>query len=248
MKSILKYFFSIFLLIGISFNLFGQKGRYAPTAIKLGIDPGTLGYMVFSEKRGFLEFEGDIDFDRFFVVANYGLSNYKLVEDTYVYENDGSYLRLGADINFMNKDPHLNVAFFGVRYVSSSFTDKLDYDTQTIIQTNTGWPNTRESNTNIDGKANWYELNTGMKIRVVKQLYMGFTLRYKFLMKIKGTENLRPYYIPGFGKNINTTAFGFNYYVSYRLPFRKKIIYTDSDKKVIKEKKKKAKKAKKEKK
>ena len=217
-------------------DLFGQVGRYAPTAVKLGIDPGTLGYMIFSEKRGFLEIEGDIDIDRFFVVANYGLSSYKLNEDTYVYENDGSYLRLGADINFMQKDPHLNVAFFGLRYASSSFTDKLDYDTKAIIQSDIGWPSTRETVSNGNAKANWYEMVTGLKIRVVKQLYMGFTIRFKLKMNVKQIENLRPYYIPGFGKNINTSAFGFNYYVSYRLPFRKKIIYTDSNDKVIEDK------------
>ena len=78
---------------------------------------------------------------------------------------------------------------------------------------------------------------TGLKIRVVKQLYLGFTLRYKLFMSTSGAEDLRPYYIPGFGKNIGTSAFGFNYYVSYRLPFRKKIIYTDENKNVIEGKK-----------
>lgn len=235
----MRYFFSILCLLAVYSNLLGQVGRYAPTAVKLGIDPGTLGYMIFSEKRRFFEIEGDIDIDRFFVVANYGSSSFKLNEDTYVYENDGSYLRLGADINFMQKDPHLNVAFFGLRYASSSFTDKLDYDTKAIIQSEIGWPSTRETVSNANAKANWYEMVTGFKIRVVKQLYMGFTIRFKLMMDVKQIENLRPYYIPGFGKNINTSAFGFNYYVSYRLPFRKKIIYTDSDDKVIEDKKKK---------
>lgn len=193
--------------------------------------------MLFSEKRTFFEAEADIDIDRFFIVANYGLSSYKLDEDTYQYENNGSYLKFGADINFMNSDPHLNVMFFGLRYASSSFNDQLDYDTRAIIQSETAWPNTRESSSNGNAKANWYEMVTGLKIRVVKQLYMGFTLRFKLLLKTKQIEDLRPYYIPGFGKNINTSAFGFNYYVSYRLPFRKKIIYIDENKKVIEDKK-----------
>ena len=239
MRLILKYFFSIFCLTICCFNLFGQAGRYAPSAVKLGIDPGTLGYMIFSEKREFFEVEADIDIDRFFIVANYGLSSFKLTEDTYIYENDGSYLRLGADINFMQKDPNLNIAFFGLRYVSASFTDKLDYDTKALIQSEIGWPSTRETTSNSNAKANWYEMVSGLKIRVVKQLYMGFTVRFKFILNVKQTVDLRPYYIPGFGKNINTSAFGFNYYVSYRLPFRKKIIYTDENKNVIKEKKKK---------
>lgn len=233
----MRYFSSILFVFLVCSNLYGQIGRYAPTAVKLGADPGILGYMLFSEKRTFFEAEADIDIDRFFIVANYGLSSYKLDEDTYQYENNGSYLKFGADINFMNNDPHLNVMFFGLRYASSSFNDQLDYDTRAIIQSETGWPNTRESSSNGNAKANWYEMVTGLKIRVVKQLYMGFTLRFKLLLKTKQIEDLRPYYIPGFGKNINTSAFGFNYYVSYRLPFRKKIIYIDENKKVIEDKK-----------
>jgi hypothetical protein len=138
----------------------------------------------------------------------------------------------------MNKDQHLNIAFFGMRYALSSFNDQLDFDTQAIIQSEIGWPSTRETVSNSKVKANWFEMVAGLKVRVVKQLYMGFTARFKFLLKVKKVEELRPYYIPGFGKNINTSAFGFNYYISYRLPFRKKIIYTDENKKVIEGKKK----------
>ena len=214
-----------------------QVSRYAPSAVKVGGDPGTLGYMLFSEKRGIFEAEADIDIDRFFIVANYGISTYKLDEPTYVYENNGTYFRIGPDINFMHEDPNLNIMFFGLRYASSSFNDRLDYDTHAVIQSETGWPNSRETSSNGNARASWYEMVTGLKIRVVKQLYMGFTMRYKLLMKTKQTEILKPYYIPGFGKNINASSFGFNYYISYRLPFRKKIIYTDENNKVIKEKK-----------
>ena len=69
MRSILKYFFSAIFLISCGFNLYGQADKYAPSAIKLGIDPGTLGYMIFSEKRGFFEVEADVDIDRFFLVG-----------------------------------------------------------------------------------------------------------------------------------------------------------------------------------
>lgn len=236
MTSTLKYFFNLLFLLAVVEPAFSQVSRYAPTAVRVGADPGTFAYMLFSETRGFWEFEADMDVDRFFVVANYGLSTYKLDEETFKYTNDGSYMRLGADMNFLNKDPNLNVAFFGLRYSFSSFTDELEYNTSAIIQKYSGWPETIQNTSNSRVKANWFEMVTGLKIRVVKQLYLGFTLRYKLFMNTNGAEDLRPYYIPGFGKNIGTSSFGFNYYVSYRLPFRKKIIYTDENKNVIEEK------------
>lgn len=214
----------------------GQASKWAPSAIRLGGDPGTLYYMVFSEERGFFEFEADVDVNRFLIVANYGISTFQLDKPTFSYSNEGTYLRFGADINFMHDDPHNNVTFFGLRYASSSFNDQLDYTTNQVIQSETGWPNTDESLANNQANARWFEMVTGIKIRVVKQLYMGFTVRYKLLMKTGGSSKLRPYYVPGFGKNIGTSAFGFNYYISYRLPFRKKTVFLDENEKVIQKK------------
>ena len=205
----------------------GQVGKYAPSAVRVGGDPGTLVYRIFSEKRSFFEVEGDMDIDRFFLVADLGLSGFTIDEPTYRYENNGTYRRFGFDINLMRNDPNLNVAFFGFRHGHANFSDKLEYDTHAVIQSDTKWPNTTENTSNYKAKANWFELNTGLRIRIVKQLYMGFTVRYKLFMKVTGTEDLKSYYVPGFGKNIGTSAVGFNYYISYRLPFRKKIIYTD---------------------
>ena len=159
----LKYIFSIGIVILAWSNLSAQVSRYAPTAVRIGADPGTLAYMIFSEKRGFFEIEADTDIDRFFLVANYGVSNYLLDEPTYRYENNGSYLRFGADINFMHKDPNLNVMFFGLRYATSSFNDQLDFDTDAVIQSQTGWPNTRQTISNGNAKANWHEVVAGTK-------------------------------------------------------------------------------------
>jgi hypothetical protein len=232
----LKYSFSILIILLCAGKISGQASKWAPSAIRLGGDPGTLYYMVFSEERGFFEFEADVDVNRFLIVANYGISTFQLDKPTFSYSNEGTYLRFGADINFMHDDPHNNVTFFGLRYASSSFNDQLDYTTNQVIQSETGWPNTDESLANNQANARWFEMVTGIKIRVVKQLYMGFTVRYKLLMKTGGSSGLRPYYVPGFGKNIGTSAFGFNYYISYRLPFRKKTVFLDENEKVIQKK------------
>jgi hypothetical protein len=227
----LKYFYNIFIFLCIAGYSMAQSSRYAPSALRVGADPGTLLYMVFSEKRGFFETEADIDIDRFFLVANYGMSSFRLDESTYQYENTGTYFRFGADMNLMYDDPNNNVTFFGMRYARAAFNDQLDYSTQAVIETNTGWPNTVETMTNDRLRAGWFEMDAGLKIRVVKQLYLGFTMRYKLMLKVTGQETLRPYYVPGFGKNIGTSAFGFNYYVSYRLPFRTKTIFIEDSKK-----------------
>ncbi len=207
-------------------NALAQVSRFAPSAVRVGADPGTLFYAVFSETRGFFEVEADIDVGNFFVVTDYGISDYVLDEPTYYYKNTGTYFRVGADYNLMHTDPNNNIAFIGLRFSTSSFGDQLDFDTQAVIESETGWPNTRETFENSGMRATWFELVAGLKIRVVKQLYMGFTARYKFVLDVNGAKDLKPFYVPGFGKTSSDAAFGFNYYVSYRLPFRTKTVFT----------------------
>jgi hypothetical protein len=119
--------------------------------------------------------------------------------------------------------------FFGIRYARSIFSDELKYQTTAVLQSETGWPSTEEVASNTNVKANWLEMTTGLKIRIFKGLYAGFTARYKFLKKLRDVENLKPYYIPGFGKNVNDDAWGLNYYIYYRIPFREKIIYVKEE-------------------
>lgn len=223
----LRYFFSLILLFIASTSIFAQWSKWLPSAVRVGTDAGALGYMFFSEQRSFFEVEGDIDFNNFFVVMDLGVDNYKINELTYNYNNNGQYLRMGLDVNLMPNNIHQHVAFFGLRYGATSFDDKLEYDTRAIIETDTGWPNTRDVTTNTNATGSWFEMNTGLKVRVFKQLYLGFTARYKFGLSVKATGTLRPYYVPGFGKNVNSDSWGISYYVFYRLPFRKKVVYKE---------------------
>jgi hypothetical protein len=209
------------MLLAVPAN--AQTNQWLPSSVRVGADPGTFFYAIFSEKRNFFEVEADVDINRFFLVANYGTSDYLLDEPTYRYANQGSYMRLGIDINLLQQDTRDNVLFFGLRYAASSFDNQLDYNTRQVIQSETGWPDSRETVAINGMNARWYEMVTGLKIRIVRQLLLGFfTVRYKVGKSTSSSQGLRPYYIPGFGKNIGTAGFGLNYYVSYRLPFRKK--------------------------
>ena len=79
-------------------------------------------------------------------------------------------------------------------------------------------------------KASWAEMTVGTKIKLWKGLFMGFTIRYKFLKSIKFTD-LQPNYIPGFGENRldDNDQFGFSYYLAWRFGFRKKPVIPIED-------------------
>ena len=66
--------------------------------------------------------------------------------------------------------------------------------------------------------ASWLELVASLKTHVYKGFYLGLSVRYRSLIKVKKSENSEPWYIPGFGKN-KSTNFGVTYNLIYKLPF-----------------------------
>lgn len=230
MSSIWKYIISGILAL-TAFSAEAQIKRWLPTGLRLGVDAGALGQSLVSPLHDRWEVQADIDVDRLLLTAEYGMSTFRLDEPTYRYENEGSYFRVGPDLNFLADDRSLHVSFFGLRYARSSFSDRLDYDTRAVIESETGWPPVWTSASNDALRASWFELNAGVKARVYKPLYMGFTVRYKFLLDVQGAETLRPYFVPGFGRYIDNNTWGFSYYVSFRIPVREKVFYPRKPKK-----------------
>ena len=118
-----------------------------------------------------------------------------------------------------------NQAFLGMRYARSSFKDHLKSQLlyQRNIQSNTSL--IQADHPNIDNGqrevAYWFEVVSGVKVKIWKLLYAGGTLRYKFDLHLGNskTSDHVPYDIPGWGLNDNKQApFDFNLYVSLRIP------------------------------
>jgi hypothetical protein len=231
MMQILKYMSRLLCLMVLMGTLgvqgvVAQKGRFIPSGLRIGTDLVALPVNLFSAEQDKWEVTADVDFDRYLLVADYGWSSYALRDQTFGYKSNGSYFRIGPDVNFMHNDRDLNVAFFGLRYAASSFSDQLRYNTRAEIQEDIRWPESLENTSNSAAPARWAEMNAGLRIRVIQQFFLGFTLRYKFLFRTANTDgSLTPYFVPGFGKNIDADAWGFNYYAYYRIPFRKKVFY-----------------------
>lgn len=190
-------------------------GRFIPTGVRFGYDLMTLGKSRFNDEFDGWEIAADIDFYRYFLTVEYGAwgTNYPLRNGTYT--SDGTYFRVGVDVNFLFKDPVKNMFFIGGRFGRSQFVDDVSYLSQTIEFP----PNTFYVK-NADVVATWVEMTTGLKVRVFKFFWLGATARFKFGLDLDGNGNLRSYDVPGFGRNIGSTWWGFNYYVLFRIPFR----------------------------
>ena len=70
----------------------------------------------------------------------------------------------------------------------------------------------------------WIEFMFGMKTEIFNNLFLGFELQLKNVIKQKNIQNITNFYIPGFNKTYDSSGLGagFSYTVSYLLPVIKK--------------------------
>lgn len=226
MKIILKYFFSGCGIVLLNIAVIAQEKRFVPTGIRIGTDLSLLGISAFSSNRSGYEINGDIDFDKFFLVWDIGHENRDRVTPLFNYNSEGDYFRIGLDVNLLNphKNQNNNVMFFGVRLAKAFYDDRVTF---TIIDNNYG--EISQFRRNFGLVANWLEFTAGIKVRMWKNLYLGYTGRLKFSKDLKGDETIRPFDIPGFGKSKERSVFGINYYITYLIKWKDKPLPPEKD-------------------
>jgi hypothetical protein len=69
--------------------------------------------------------------------------------------------------------------------------------------------------------ANWFELISTMQAETFKNVYLGYTISFKYLINTEETDDFETAYIPGFYKKNSPTNFGFGmqYFIAYRIKF-----------------------------
>lgn len=231
-----KYFFSILLALATTGMAFSQqtdtsateepakkvkpvdtlKSPFLPTGVRVGTDVISI-----IKSRSGTDFKGwevnaDVDFYRYYLTVDYGAWSRQEILKNGDYNNDGTYLRIGADVNFMLKDPDRNMFFIGFRYGHSTFGETLNY---TDSVPNFATISKTISNTGLNG--HWGELTTGLRVKIFPGFWMGYTARMKFAPGVKGGGALVPYDMPGYGLIGKAPYWGFNYQLFWRIPFRR---------------------------
>ena len=192
---------------------------FKPSAINFGLD--VLGLARTSTSAGFtrIEAQGDIDIDRYFFVLDMGHEATSISNSNYSYSNSGNYFRAGIQANMMPYNPNRDFLFVGLRYARSRFSDEIVFQDEFDK-----WGAKNFSFKNNGLTARWWEVTLGMKVKVLKSLYFGYTIRYKLAKKISDFGELIPRNLPGFGRADKSSSAGFSYYILYHLPFRDKPI------------------------
>ncbi len=192
--------------------------EFIPTGVRIGVDLYSFSRNLWDEAKTLKEFQLDVDFRHYLLVLEYGNSQIEEIGEGFVYTNDGSYFRIGPEVNVLYDPSSHHVISVGFRYATSTFDDQLIYNTEDAFG------NTQIAVSNEKAKVQWAEFTLGIKANLWKGLFMGFTLRYKFLKNVQFND-LEPHWLPGFGENRadDNDQFGFSYYLAWRFGFRKKV-------------------------
>ncbi|MEO9868947.1 DUF6048 family protein [Ekhidna sp.] len=218
-----KYIFSIGLLV-TSLFAFGQEQQaekkkepidWRPYEIKIGVSAiRSARTFVGNDDFTTHELEAALALHRYNVVFDYGIEEHQRGE-TFDYLNKGSYFRAGIDRNFSKNKESGNSLTLGLRYARAYFSDEFSYTSDQ------GFGEENYQLENSDLTARWLELAFGVRGRIISNFYMGFTMRWQFSRKINGEGNLKTFDIPGFGKTRRQNSTAFDYYLMWRIPFKK---------------------------
>jgi hypothetical protein len=213
----------LFLLLAIGQLAYAQKKdsvdakAFIPTGIRAGWDLVSPARAEFVNTFKGFEASFDVDLYRYYPTIEIGNSarNY-VAENGSTYQNDGNYWRAGIDVNFMKKDPEKNMFFLGARYARATYSEEARIKTTDPL-----WGPYDQALQNNSLTASWMELTTGMRIKVWKIFWLGYTARFKFSKNLNENVNLLTTDVPGYGATDRPTTWGFSYYVMVKLPVRK---------------------------
>lgn len=186
--------------------------------IRIGVDVGKIAYYFLTNNTNkTLEFSADMSYKKLLLVGEAGYSLLDITKETYTYNSNGLFARVGVEHNIL-KGGGDNYIFVGARYGIGQFS----YQASDIELVDDFWENQQANSAKQAVTAHWGEAVGGVKVNVFDNVFLGFTARFKLRIAQSDYGAVDPLLIPGFGNPIRRNAMGFNYYVYYLIPLKKK--------------------------
>jgi len=213
--------FTLVTILLNTLSCLSQDSTVWVRGMRFGCDISRFALYQLNHDRKDIEFSFDTEVKHnLFATAEAGVEFSSKESDLISYKSSGAYGRIGVDYNILKRDKYQkgrDLVFVGFRYGFYEMvqqTDKYTIPGPYFGDTVTGsYPSK-----NLNG--HWVELVFGIKVEIVKNLFLGASLRGKIL--IYSTKDINfPYYMPGYGNGGNTTNFDANYSIYYQIPIMK---------------------------
>lgn len=155
--------------------------------------------------------------NRFYPVIELGVSKAEIESDEgFTFKAKPSlYFRTGLDYALVRKQG--NMFFMGLRYGVA----RSNYDIYNITQYNDYWGETQVVDIlNQKATAQFAQVVAGIRVKIIKDLYLGWDVRYNLLFSTTKQANSRMWFIPGYGiNNNNSSGTMMQFQITYKLPF-----------------------------
>lgn len=214
-------------------SLLGQEGQQLDTTetrekygLRLGIELSKLGRSFLEEDYQGLEISGDYRlYEDLYLAAELGNEQKTADYANIVTEVRGSYAKIGANYNvYENWAGMENLIFVGVRYGFATFSSELQE--YTIYNRNPYFGNDiRTENQEYNNlTASWAELQLGIKVQVLNNLYLGAHVELKRSISQTSPGTFDNLHIPGFNRTYDhgNIGVGYGYTLSYLVPLYRK--------------------------
>lgn len=138
--------------------------------------------------------------ESYFPIFELGIGSSNHTDETTLqhYNVHSPYYRIGLDYNFIKNKHSSNRLYGGLRYGFTFY--KFDLEGEDITDPVWGGsiPYYFES---ISSDAHWLELVGGLETKIWKFVHLGWSVRYRKLLKQKKNAIGKSWYVPGYGKN-----------------------------------------------
>jgi len=203
-----------------------KKDRYG---VRVGVDLYKLTRGLYDGNYKGIELVGDYRLTKkYYLAAELGSEDKKTEDDRLNTNTKGTYIKAGFDYNaYENWLDMENIISIGLRGGFSTFSQRLN-----SYKIYNAYPYWGEMPWNPSGEefngltASWIEVVTGVKVKVINNIFVGFSLRLNVLITDKKpSDNFENLYIPGFNRTYaGNFGVGFNYTITYFVPLYKKTV------------------------
>ena len=225
----LKYFISIitFLFVNITIgNVKIANDTLEKFGVRAGLDLNKIIRSANDEDYAGFSLSGDIRLkESFYVFSEIG-NEEKEINSNYINSSvKGTYVKFGVNFKLNNDIRTQNIVYSGLSAGYSNFDQNIN--SYTIYNTHSIYWGESIINSPINLSnlnAIWIEFMFGMKTEILNNLFLGFELQLKNVIKQKNIQNITNFYIPGFNRTYDSSGLGagFSYTVSYLIPVVKK--------------------------
>lgn len=219
--------FSLLLLCAVTAGAQSKKDSVktitmeVPAGLRVGVDLTRFAIPFFQPYRRDATVVLDARYnDRVYFAADvsYGLTDHS--DTNYTYKSNGVAIAIGVNYNLLKKQvPKENFMLYGgFKYGFALFSYEMpDYNIHSSY-----WGNYTSSMPTTTKMGHWVELSLGIKVEVLKNLYLGWSLHERILLNNSlAKSDFPPLIIPGYGKGYKGSAFDVQYTISYLFPLWK---------------------------